>query len=50
MVDGKSQIIVTPLDKLEEPDSLKARRADLPDVVLEIMGRTGFANAFTHLS
>lgn len=58
-VDGKAQIIVTPLDKLEEPDSLKALRAeiarrmprvDLPDVVLEIMGRTGFANAFTHLS
>ncbi len=58
-VDGKSQIIVTPLDKLEEPDSLKALRAevarrmprvDLPDVVLEIMGRTGFAKAFTHLS
>jgi TnpA family transposase len=58
-VDGKSQIIVTPLDKLEEPDSLKALRAevarrmprvDLPDVVLEIMGRTELANAFTHLS
>jgi TnpA family transposase len=58
-VDGKSQIIVTPLDKLEEPDSLKALRAevarrmprvDLLDVVLEIIGRTGLANAFTHLS
>lgn len=58
-VDGKAQIIVTPLDKLEEPDSLKALRTevarrmprvDLPDVVLEVMGRTGLANAFTHLS
>ena len=49
-VDGKAQIIVTPLDKLEEPDSLKGLRTevarrmprvDLPDVVLEVMGRTG---------
>ncbi len=58
-VDGKAQIIVSPVDKFEEPESLKTLRTevarrmprvDVPDVVLEIIGRTGLANAFTHLS
>jgi len=50
---------VTPLDRLEEPDSLvelKARidallpRVDLPEAILEIAARTGFTEAFTHIS
>ena len=58
-VDGAPQIVVSPLDKLDEPASLKALRrevqrrlpkVDLPDALLEIMQRTKFAQAFTHLS
>jgi TnpA family transposase len=58
-VGGKPEIVVTPLDRLEEPDSLRALRpsvqgrmpkAGMPDVFLEVMARTGFAHAFTHLS
>jgi hypothetical protein len=30
-VDGNAQIIVSPLDKLEEPDSLKALRTEVRD-------------------
>lgn len=57
--DDKPEIVVTPLDRLEEPDSLRALRtavqgmmprADLPGMVLEIMRKTGFDKAFTHLS
>jgi len=48
-----------PLDRLEDTDSLRALRpavqgrmpkAGMPDLFLEIMQRTGFAKAFTHLS
>lgn len=58
-VDGAPQIAVSALDKLDEPASLKALRreatrrlpkVDLPDAILEIMQRTQFAQAFTHLS
>lgn len=58
-VDGAPQIVVSALDKLDEPASLKALRreatrrlpkVDLPDAILEIMQRTQFAQAFTHLS
>jgi TnpA family transposase len=58
-VDGAPQIVVSALDKLDEPASLKALRrevqrrlpkADLPDAILEIMQRTKFAQAFSHLS
>jgi TnpA family transposase len=58
-VDGAPQLVVSPLDKLDEPASLKALRrevqrrlpkVDLPDAILEIMQRTQFAQAFTHLS
>lgn len=58
-VAGKTEIVVTPLDKLDEPDSLRALRAavhtsmpkaGMPDIFLEVMARTGFAKAFTHLS
>lgn len=58
-VDGKTRIVVTPLDRLEDTESLRALRpavqgrlpkAGMPDLFLEVMRRTGFANAFTHLS
>ncbi|MBD2773974.1 Tn3 family transposase [Iningainema tapete] len=58
-VDGRDTIVLTGLDKLEEPLSLivlrdqvseMLPRADLPEILLEIQARTGFANEFTHLS
>jgi TnpA family transposase len=58
-VNGKEELILTPLDELEEPPSLirlrqetaaRMPRVDLPDIVLEIATRTGFAEAFTHLT
>jgi TnpA family transposase len=58
-VDGAPQLVVSPLDKLDEPESLKTLRrevqrrlpkVDLPDAILEIMQRTQFAQDFTHLS
>ena len=58
-VNGKPEIKVDRLDRLEEPESLRllrpavaARmpRADVPDVMLEVMARSGFDQAFTHLS
>jgi TnpA family transposase len=58
-VDGAPRLVVSPLDKLDEPASLKALRrqvqqrlpkVDLPDAILEVMQRTRFAKAFTHLS
>jgi TnpA family transposase len=51
--------VLSPLDKLEEPESLIALRCavearmprvDLPELVLEVQARTGFANAFRHAS
>ena len=58
-VADKMGIVVTPLDKLDEPESLRALRAavqtrmpkaGMPDIFLEVMARTGFAKSFTHLS
>ena len=58
-VDGKEDLIVTPLDKLDEPDSLVKLRAevnarlprvDLPKVLLEIAARTDFTAKFIHVS
>jgi TnpA family transposase len=58
-VDGKDDLVVTPLDKLDEPDSLVKLRAavnarlprvDLPEVLLEIAARTDFTSKFTHVS
>lgn len=52
-------LVLTGLDRIEEPDSLVALRAavtarlprvDLPELLLEIDARTGFAGAFTHAS
>jgi TnpA family transposase len=56
---GKDTFTLTGLDKLEEPltllrlrDQVSAMlpRVDLPEVLLEIHLRTGFADEFTHLS
>jgi Tn3 transposase DDE domain len=58
-VDDKQELSLTPFDKLEEPSSLLALRdavaarlprVDLPEILLEISARTGFTDAFTHLS
>ena len=52
-------LVLSPLDKLDEPQSLLALRnavdarmprVDLPELVLEILARTGFADAFRHAS
>jgi Tn3 transposase DDE domain len=57
-VDG-SELVLSPLDKLEEPPSLIALKAavaarfprvDLPELLLETHPRTGFASGFTHAS
>ncbi|NEQ77955.1 MAG: Tn3 family transposase [Okeania sp. SIO2C9] len=59
MVDGKEKLVLTRLEKLDTPPSLVSLwsmvkgllpRVDLPEVLLEIQQKTGFANAFTHLS
>jgi TnpA family transposase len=58
-VDGKDDLILTALDKLDEPSSLvelrervaaRLPRVDLPEILLEIAVRTGFASEFTHVS
>ena len=58
-IGGKNELILTHLDKVEEPDSLLALRAavaarlpvvDLPEIILEIAARTEFAGVFTHIS
>lgn len=56
---GQERLVLTPLDRLEEPESLlKLRtrvqnllpRTDLPELLLEVNRWTGFADAFTHFS
>ncbi len=58
-VQGRDTLTLTGLDKLDEPLSLlklrgevlaRLPRVDLPEVLLEIHARTGFAHEFTHLS
>ena len=58
-VKGRDTLTLTGLDKLDEPpgllklrDAVLARlpRVDLPEVLLEIHARTGFAHEFTHIS
>jgi TnpA family transposase len=53
------ELILSPFDKLEEPASLvelrkkvasMLPRVDLPELILEIASRTGFTDAFTHIS
>jgi len=57
--DGKDRLVLTPLDRLEEPRSLLTLRGrvnqrlplmQLPEVVLEMHAQTNFASAFTHVS
>lgn len=56
---GRDRLVVTGLDKLDEPPSLialqqeieeRVPRVELPEVMLEIHKLTGFANEFTHIS
>ena len=58
-VGDKKELVLSPLDKLDEPASLIALReavvallpeVDLPEILLEISTRTGFTDAFTHLT
>lgn len=58
-VDGKDELILSTLDKVEEPASLITLRAavaarlprvELPEILLEIGARTDFTAAFTHVS
>ena len=58
-VGAGDDLVLTGLDRLEEPASLLALRnavsdrlpqIDLPELLLEIDARTGFASAFTHAS
>lgn len=55
----KPELVLSPLDKLEEPASLIALRdkvsnmlprVELPELMLEIAARTNFTEAFTHIS
>jgi TnpA family transposase len=57
--DDQADLIVSPLDKLEEPPSLmqlreavaaRLPRVDLPEILLEMAARTGFTDAFTHIT
>lgn len=58
-VDGKSELILSPLDKLEEPSSLitlrklvseRLPRVDLPEILLEIATRVKFTDFFVHIT
>lgn len=58
-VNGKTELILSPLDKLEEPPSLIALRktvaerlprVDLPEILLEIAAQTKFSESFTHIT
>ena len=58
-VNGQDDLILTGLDKLEEPFTLvklaeqvgaRMPRVDLPDILLEVATRTGFTKEFTHIS
>ncbi len=57
--EGQDHLVLTPLDRLEEPKSLLTLRErvnvrlpliDLPEVVLEMHAQTNFVSAFTHVS
>jgi TnpA family transposase len=58
-VNGKDRLVVTGLDKLDEPESLIETRkrihellprSEITDAILEINGFTGFCDEFTHVS
>lgn len=57
--EGKPELILSPLDRLDEPETLITLRkevlsrlpeVDLPELLLEISSRTGFTEAYTHLT
>jgi hypothetical protein len=59
LAGDKRELVLCPLDKLDEPVSLlelrkkvagMLPRVDLPELILEIASRTGFTDAFTHIS
>lgn len=59
MEQGRPTLVLTQLDKLEEPPSLLALReqvsqllprVDLPEVLLEVNTWTGFTSEFTHIN
>ncbi len=59
IVDGHDRPVLTALDRLEEPPSLLGLRAavdallprvDLPEILQEVAGWTGFLTEFTHIS
>lgn len=56
---GKERIVLTPLQKLQEPESLRILRkrihgifpnTDLPQLLLEVNRWTGFMSSFRHIS
>jgi TnpA family transposase len=56
---GRDRLKVTPLDPVDEPDTLKKLRGrvasllprvELPEVLLEVANWTGMTNEFTHVS
>jgi TnpA family transposase len=58
-VNGKEELVIAPLDELDEPASCKVLRnavksllprVDLPEILLEIHYLTGFANEFSHIN
>ena len=58
-VNDKLELVLSPLEKMEESNSLLSLRkkvirmlprVDLPELILEISARTGFTEAFTHIS
>ena len=58
-VGDKQELVLSPLEKMDEPASLIALRTkvtgmlprvDLPELILEIAARTSFTDAFTHIS
>jgi hypothetical protein len=59
VVGDRDELVVSGVDKLDEPSSLvrlrdevqsRLPRVDLPEILLEIAARTGFTSWFTHVS
>jgi TnpA family transposase len=57
--NGRDELVLSPLDKVERPPSLitlqsaisaRMPKIDLPDVMLEVATRSDFTDAFTHVS
>ena len=57
--NGRAELVVTPLDRLDRPPSLlglksamnaRLPKVDLSDVLMEVENRTGFAQDFTHVT